>query len=116
MNELTTGGDNPDVVPTNEASISSASASSLTPVGLLVENEMKSLGLRGCGSCLSPHHVFDGLYDKCRDLCPCCGIHLQNNGHLAVDCHNRPRDKSEAIYLAKEAFLNGNADKSYISA
>ena len=116
VNELTTEGDYPDVVPNNEASISSASASSLTPVGLLVEGKMRSLGLRGCGSCLSPHHRFDGLYDKCRELCPCCGIHLQNNDHLAVDCREGPRDKSEAIYLAKEAFLNGNADKTYISA
>ena len=61
VNELTTEGENPEEVPIKEASISSASASSLTPVGLLVENKMKSLGLRGCGSCLSPHHRFDGL-------------------------------------------------------
>ena len=115
VNELTTEGDYPDVVPNNEASISSASASSLTPVGLLVEGKMRSLGLRGCGSCLSPHHRFDGLYDKCRELCPCCGIHLQNNDHLAIECRDRPRDKSEAIYLAKEAFLKGDPDKSFVS-
>ena len=106
MNELSA-----EEVSTNEASISSASVSSLSPVGLLVQKKMSLMGLSGCGSCLSPRHQFDGNYAECRDLCPCCGISLEKNDHLAIDCDDKPRDNSEAVQLARQAAFNGDLVK-----
>ena len=93
------------------ASISSASESGMTPEGILLAMKMKKMQLSGCAACLSKTHVWNGSYEFCRSFCPCCGVDLRKECHIAIECEDRPKDKSEAIILARDADRNGDKDR-----
>ena len=93
------------------ASISSASASGLSPTGILLGMKMKKMDLSGCAACLSKSHIFNGTYERCRSYCPCCGVDLVKESHVAIECDNRPKDKSEAIKMARDADRSGDTDR-----
>ena len=93
------------------ASISSASASGMSGESILLGLKMKRLDLVGCAACLSKSHVFSGNYDFCREFCPACGIDLRKNEHVAIDCDQRPKSKSEAIRMAGDADRSGDTDR-----
>ena len=93
------------------ASISSATASGLSAAGILYGMKMKRIGLSGCAACLSKNHVWNGSYEFCRELCPACGTNLRRTEHICIDCERAPRDKSEALQMAKHSDFNNDPDR-----
>ena len=80
--------------------------------GMFLQMKMQKMDLIGCAACLSKSHTFDGTYLQCRRYCPGCGVNLKDDGHIAIECEQGPRDKYEAVKQAREADEQGNQDRS----